>query len=120
MKVNAKLLGGEAMTSAFSRLGAAEGLAKVIEASAEELREAAVANLGSDRRSAELAASLEVVPVGDGLTFSVSTQLEDGWHREHGRLDDAAQPWLAPALDTARPSIDTRLNEWLSRVVKQT
>jgi hypothetical protein len=120
MKLDAKIEGGAALGAAFARLAQAEGLVKVIEASADDVREAAIANLGGEQRGAALAASLEVVRGGDGLTFLVSTPLEDGWHREYGRLNDAAQPWLAPALDAARPSVDVRLGEWLSRTIKQT
>jgi hypothetical protein len=120
MKFTTKINGADAAGTLFGRMARAEGLAKVIEAAAGDVREAAIANLGSDQRSVALGASLDVVPVGDGLTFSVSTPRDEGWHREYGRLDDAAQPWLAPALDAARPSVDGRLEQWLSSSMKQT
>jgi hypothetical protein len=122
MKIGMTLVGGNALGAALSRLDKTKSLEATLGAAAEDIRQAAAANLSNIRDdTGELAESLTVEPVQtvpDSLSFSVSTPLDYGWHLESGTLNRPAQPWLAPALDAATPTIQRRLREWLDTAVK--
>lgn len=122
MKLSAQLEGLAELGATLSGLGGTAGLDAALEAATNDVRDAAVANLSDsqspDSRTGALARSLTVTPGGDGLSFTLSTPLEYGWHLENGSLARPAAPWLAPAVDAARPAVERRLREWLTGAVR--
>lgn len=122
MKMTAELRGMAELNAALSGLANADGLAEVLEACAGDVRDAAAANLADgappDNRTGVLAQSLAITPGAGGLSVTVSTPLDYGWHLEYGTLARPATPWLAPALDAAAPSIRGRLRDWLNSAVR--
>ena len=116
MKIAARFEGMDGLSATLSGIADAAGLGGVLEAAAADVRDAAAANLADgqppDSRSGALAQSLAVTPGGDGLSFTVATPLDYGWHLEFGSLSHPATPWLAPAIDAALPSIERRLRDW--------
>jgi hypothetical protein len=97
--------GMEDLRRSLARIADRRGLRDEIAAAAEELRDA----------DDTLSHSLTVVPADDGTSATISTPLDGAWHREFGSLHRPPRPWLAPALDKARPRILARLRAWLSR-----
>ncbi len=122
MKVNIRLGGVPDLTATLSRMADTEGLADALEDAAGQVRHAAIARLTDgqppDNRTGTLAKSLTVTREISGLGFTLSTPLDHGWHLEHGGLQRPATPWLGPALDDARPAIERRLGDWLTRAVR--
>jgi hypothetical protein len=122
MKVRTRLKGMPELRARLSKVADTNSLGALLEATAEEVRRAAVAGLADsqppDSRNGALARSLTVTPGGDGLSFTLSTPLNYGWHLEYGSLHRPATPWLGPAFDTVRPSIERHLREWLTRATR--
>jgi hypothetical protein len=117
MKISANVTGSNALAITFSRIGRGEGLRATLQAAAEDVRDAAKDNLFHTRHKSRLASSLEITPGADGFSFSISTPLDYGWHLEFGTLNRPPRPWLLPALDAARPSVERRMSEWLEGIV---
>jgi hypothetical protein len=115
MKIRASVDGLGSLHAGLSGIAGDAGLAEALSASAEEVRAAAQANLGGDAQRGELAASISVVHIPDGLSVSVGTTSAHGWHREFGTLARPAEPWLEPALEAARPGILARLRQSFAR-----
>lgn len=123
MKFSAELRGMGALRAGLAGVSRSDGLAQVLNACADDVRDAAAARLSRstqpDGRTDALVRSLTVARDdggggdGDGMSVTISTQLDYGWHLEHGSLTRPPTPWLAPALDEAAPSIRLRLREWL-------
>jgi hypothetical protein len=88
-----------------------------VAATAEDVRERAVANLsegaGRGNQTGALAQSLEINP-GSDAGYNVGTLLDQGWHLEFGSRTRPAAPWLAPALDDARPGLLERIRNRLN------
>jgi hypothetical protein len=123
MKFTAQLRGMAELNAKLSGLAKAEGLADTLQSCAEDVLDAARANLSDgtppDSRTGALARSLNITPSADGFSVTVSTPLIYSRHLEYGGLTRAATPWLAPALDTAAPSIKVRFGEWLDEAIRR-
>jgi hypothetical protein len=123
MKITAQLRGMAELNATLSGITKAEGLADTLQSCAEEVRDAAAANLSDgappDSRTGALSRSLNITPSADGGSITVSTPLIYGWHLEYGGLKRDATPWLAPALDAAVPSIKVHFSDWLGEAVSR-
>ena len=122
MKLITRLDGLDAFSEALSRIADPAGLQDALEAAADDVRDAARANLQDgrppDSRTGKLAGSLTVDPAADGMSWSISTPLDYGWHLEFGSLGRPATPWLEPALNEARPGIVSRIGARLASAGK--
>jgi hypothetical protein len=119
VKLNARLHGMDGLRRGLGRVVDENGLRGELAAAAEELRDAARAELDDAGSDATLSRSLTVARTSDGSTATVSTPLDHGWHREFGTLRRRPRPWLVPALDKARSGILARFRDWLSAAVKR-
>lgn len=123
MKFTAQLRGMAELNATLSGIAKADGLADTLAASAEDVLDAARANLSDgappDSRTGALARSLNITRSADGFSATVSTPLVYGWHLEYGGMMRAARPWLAPALDAAAPSIKVHFSDWLGEAVRR-
>jgi hypothetical protein len=103
---------------ALTRIAETSELTAHLRAGAEDIRTAARASLGDglppDSRTGALAASLSLDLAQNGMTATVGTDLDYGWHLEFGSRGGAATPWLEPAFAEARPGILARLKHWLA------
>ncbi len=122
MKISIRLGRLPDLTASLSHLANLDGLADALEDAASQVRDAAVARLSDGQppnsHTGALAKSLTVTRDGSGLSYTLSTPLDHGWHLEHGGLQRPATPWLAPAFEDARPAIERRLGDWLTRAVR--
>jgi hypothetical protein len=113
MKMTGRLHGLEGLRRTLLRIADEASLRDAIRDSAEDVREAARANLRDgqppDGRSGALAGSLSVEMTDSGQSAYIGTGLDYGWHLEFGSLTRPPTPWLEPALDAARPGILARL-----------
>jgi hypothetical protein len=114
VKLTARVDGLGELAPRLSRLADGHALAVELRETAEEVRERAAANLAGNGSSGRLAASLTVTPDG-GNGFVVGTALDHGWHREFGSRLRGAKPWLAPAVEAARPGLIARIAARLRR-----
>jgi hypothetical protein len=114
LKLTARVDGLGDLGARLSRLADQRALATELRKTAEEVRERAAANLAESGSSGRLAESLTVTPDGDG-GFVVGTALDHGWHREFGSHLRGAKPWLAPAVEAARPGLIARVAARLRR-----
>ncbi len=116
MKLNARLEGLPALTARLSAVADAATLNADLRDTAEAIRRSAAANLDG-AGSGALAASLTVSEDGAG-GYTVATPLDAGWYLEFGTRARAARPWLAPAVDAARPGLLDRLRQRLTAVLR--
>ena len=109
MKIRGGLDGLESLHKGLVRITDPVRLAGAVAEAAEAVRSAAQANLRDE---------LDAVTINhapDGLSVTVGTTAAQGWHREFGSISRPAAPWLAPALDAARPGIIARIRLILAR-----
>jgi hypothetical protein len=119
VKLNARLRGMDGLRRGLGRVVDENGVRDELATAAEELRDAARAELGDAGSDTTLSHSLTVARTHDGTAATVSTPLDDAWHREFGTFRRLPRPWLAPALDKARPGIVARFRNWLTGAVKR-
>lgn len=115
MKLTGRVDGLAQLTARLSAIADETAFAPELQATAEDIRGEAAANLGE---GSALAQSLAVTPDSRG-GYIVSTPLDDGWHREFGGLTRAPKPWLAPAAETARPRLIERLAGRLNAILRR-
>jgi hypothetical protein len=115
VKLTTRLDGLDGLRRSLDCVADAQALRGELTAAAEELRDAARAELnGTAPGDDGLSHSLTIGHAGGGKAATVSTPLDHGWHREFGSLGHPPRPWLAPALAEARPGILARLRGWLA------
>jgi hypothetical protein len=119
MKLNARVEGLSGLGKGLSAIASSPALTAALQAAGGEIRSAARRQLSDglppqDARRDDLAASLAVSLAPDGRGVTVGTALPHGWHLEFGSLRRSPAPWLAPALEAAKPAILARLREVLS------
>ena len=119
MKIRGGLDGLESLHKGLARITDPVPLAGAVAEAAEAVRGAAQANLRDELASGErpggLADSVSIDHAADGLSITVGTTAAQGWHREFGSISRPATPWLAPALEAARPAILARIRLILAR-----
>jgi hypothetical protein len=123
MTLRARLTGASEFRAALDRIADAGTLRDELTAAAEEIRVAARDRVDqADRPQGEadgLGRSIAVRFDSHGTSAEIGTPLDHGWHREFGSVARPPRPWLAPALDDARPKILTRLRNWLGATSKR-
>lgn len=123
MKILRRVDGLESLRGGLARIADRAALAGALMAAAEEVRSGARANLQDgkppENRQGELADSLVIATAGDGLSVTIGTTAQQGWHLEFGSLARPATPWLEPALEAARPGILARIRLRLAASAKE-
>jgi hypothetical protein len=71
------------------------------------------------RQTGSLRDSLTVELAPDRLSARVSTPLDVGADLEFGTQDMAPRPWLAPAVENARPRIQARIEAAVREGIRQ-
>ncbi len=117
MTFRANISGLPGLSRALARIVDEADLQAELQAAAEEVRAAAIANLSDgappETRTGTLARSLFIeIPRGGGAR--IGTPLDYGWHLEMGTQTRAAYPWLAPALQDHSAEIIAQLRRLLS------
>ena len=119
MKIRGGLDGLESLHKGLARITDPVPLAGAVAEAAEAVRGAAQANLrdgsASGERPGGVGDAVTINHAPDGLSVTVGTTATQGWHREFGSISRPAAPWLAPALDAARPGIIARIRLILTR-----
>lgn len=103
MRLGAKITGSAALEARLGRIARMDGLRRVVEHAAGEVRAGALAELGED---AAIAGTLEVRPRPDGPGATVATSSDAAWQREFGSRTTPARPWFFSALAAALPRIN--------------
>ena len=122
MKMRGRVDGLESLRGGLARIADRAELADVLSEVAEEVRAGARANLQDgqppESRQGDLAGSLVIATAGDGLSVTIGTTAQQGWHLEFGSLARPATPWLEPAFEAARPGILARVVFILQRRIR--
>jgi len=119
VKLNSRITGLEDFGARLERIVETSALREQVRAGAEEVRDAARAQLEDgqppDSDTGALARSLAISVSREGAEATLSTPLDYGWHLEFGTLDRPATPWMQPAFEDIRPGIVRQIRAWLAR-----